>query len=91
MAEHGRVADKSINDSGSVGKMREMCLRPGVRGMGLCVSKGAMLVLYNPLPHQWLIEIVCDEGLLFFRITPPAHDLRCPQPTRNHAQIGTSE
>lgn len=89
--DHRRHADKGVDDQSSVGKVRQMRLRPCMRGIDLCVGEGMPVVFDDPLPHKRLIEILCDQSFLFFRITPPVYDLRSPQPVGNEAQIGTND
>ena len=89
--EHRRLADKGVDDPGSVREMRQMRLWPGPHGVCLRVGEWAALVLHDPLLHQGLAEVLRDQGFLAFRVAPPTYDLWCPQPAGRNAQVRTCE
>jgi hypothetical protein len=89
--QHGWLADEGIYDLRSGLKMREMRLGPCNCRIDLNVREWTLCVLDNPLLHQRLIEILCNQSKLLLRISPPPDDLRCSQPTSNHRQVFAGE
>ena len=93
MAPSGHVglANKGIYDLGACRQIIEVVLRPGVRLVELDVGERALMVLNDPLPHPWLIQIVLQHRKLLDRIAPPSGDLGCGQPWFGKSQIGGGE
>jgi hypothetical protein len=90
-SKHGRLPNEGIDNHSSIGKMRQVRLRPGSCGIGLHVGEGTPIMLHDPLPHQGFIEVFSDQINLLLGITPPAQHLRSSKPASNHRQVGTGE
>ena len=68
-SKHGRLSDEGIDNHSSIGKMRQVRLRPGICELGLQVGEGAPIMLHDPLPHQGIVEVFSDQINLLLGIT----------------------